>query len=215
MSQHTFWIKRAQQSTDTQEDRLRLNLHPNREEILECRGRIQREYPIYLPDSHSYTKKLVQQEHMRTLHGGVLLTMTSIRKSHWIPRLRRLSKRTVRECNGCKRFQARAVANPPPGNLPVDRTQGTHPFQVIGVDYAGPLHYRKRGKVEGKAYIAIICLFVESYIVPGRDDFPRNPRVPLKLKKVHRKEGKAAEDIFRQWIDICWCDELVEEGDGR
>ena len=29
MSQHSFWIKRAQQSSDNEEDRLRLNLQPN------------------------------------------------------------------------------------------------------------------------------------------------------------------------------------------
>ena len=41
------------------------------------------------------------------------------------------------------------------GNLPSDRTQGSSPFQVVGVDYAGPIKYRKRGKVEGKAYIVL------------------------------------------------------------
>ena len=36
-------------------------------------------YPIYLPDKHLYTQKLVHHEHLRTLHGGVELTMTSVR----------------------------------------------------------------------------------------------------------------------------------------
>ncbi|XP_028419006.1 uncharacterized protein LOC114544621 [Dendronephthya gigantea] len=155
MAQHEFWIKRAQQSSDNEEDRLRLNVQPNEQGILQCRGRVQGEYPIYLPDTHPYTKKLVQREHLRTLHGGVQLTMTSVRKDYWVPRLRRLVKGTVKECHGCRRFRARAVADPPPGNLPEDRTQGTYPFQVIGVDYAGPIRYKKRAKVEGKAYIAV------------------------------------------------------------
>ena len=37
----------------------------------------------------------------------------------------------------------------------MDRTQGSRPFQVIGVDYAGPIKYEKRGKVAGKAYIVL------------------------------------------------------------
>ena len=80
--------------------------------------------------------------------------MTSVRSRHWVPRLRKLAKRTIRACHGCERFEAKAAANPPPGYLPVDRTQGSRPFQVIGVDYAGPIKHKKRGKVESKAYIA-------------------------------------------------------------
>ena len=148
-------MKRAQKSCDLQDDYLRLNLQPNQRGILECRGRIQGMYPTYLPDKHLYTQKLVHHEHLRTLHGGVGLTMTSVRSLHWVPRLRKLAKQTIRACHGCKRFQARAAANPPPGNLPVDRTQGSRPFQVIGVDYAGPIKYKKCGKVEGKAYIVL------------------------------------------------------------
>ena len=36
-----------------------------------------------------------------------------------------------------------------------DRKVGQTPFQVIGVDFAGPLRYRKRPKTEGKAYILL------------------------------------------------------------
>ena len=45
------------------------------------------------------------------------------------------------QCYGCKRFQLSAFANPLPGNLPIDRTEGTSPFQVVGVDYTGPIKY--------------------------------------------------------------------------
>ena len=112
-------------------------------------------YPICLPDKHLYTQKLVHHEHLRTLHGGVGLTMMSVRSRHWVPRLRKLAKRTIRPCHGCKRFQVKAAANPPPGNLLVDQTQGSRPFQVIGVDYEGPIKYKKRGKVESKAYMVL------------------------------------------------------------
>ena len=139
-------MKRAQKSCDLQDDYLRLNLQPNQKGILGCRGRIQRMYPIYLPDKHLHTQRLVHHEHLRTLHGGVGLKMTSVRSRHWVPRPRKLAKQTICACHGCKRFQAKAAANPPPGNLPVDRTQGSRPFQVIGVDYAGPIKYKKRGK---------------------------------------------------------------------
>ena len=52
--QKFWWIKRAQLDAQTrdhfEEDKLQLNLQPNDQLILECRGRIQGEYPTYLPD---------------------------------------------------------------------------------------------------------------------------------------------------------------------
>lgn len=151
-----FWVKRAQQqssqgSDQFERDRLQLNLQPNNEGILECRGRIQGQYPIYLPDSHSFTKKLITEAHLKTLHGGIGLTMTEVRQQYWVPRLRRLANKTIKSCKGCSRFQAKAFATPPPGKLPTDRTEGSEAFEIVGVDFAGPIKYRKKKNQEGKA----------------------------------------------------------------
>ena len=95
--QRDWWVKRAQKMCQTkdefQEDKLQLNLQPNGQGILECRGRIQGECSIYLPDSHPFTYKLVQQAHLTTMHGGSPLTMAKVREAYWVPRLRRLVKR--------------------------------------------------------------------------------------------------------------------------
>ena len=39
--------------------------------------------------------------------------------------------------------------------LPNDRTEGNTPFQVVGVDYAGPLKIRVKQTREGKAYVIL------------------------------------------------------------
>ena len=66
--QELWWIKRAQSSAhqqpNFQADKLQLNLQPNDKQVLECRGRIIGEYPIYLPDDHTFTAKLVFQAHL-------------------------------------------------------------------------------------------------------------------------------------------------------
>ena len=71
--QRHFWERRTQREGEKrkqyQEDRLPLNLQPNEDGLLECRGRIQGNYPIYLPDTSTFTRKLVQQAHEETLHG--------------------------------------------------------------------------------------------------------------------------------------------------
>ena len=158
-AQRHFWERRTQSEGEMrekyEEDRLQLNLQPNEDGLLECRGRIQGHYPIYLPDNVTYTEKFVQWAHESTLHGGVGLTMAKVREKHWVPRLRRLAKSLIKKCPKCKRFQVTALASPPPGLLPKDRTEGDTPFQVVGVDFAGPIKIRVSQKREGKAYVVV------------------------------------------------------------
>ena len=154
-----WWVKRAQESVQYTEvfamDRMQLNLQPNDEGVLECRGRIQKQYPIYLPDCHEFIAKVVSEAHLKTMHGGIRATMTQVRERYWVPRLRRLARKVTKSCNGCYRFQAKAFAAPPPGKLPTDRTEGSEVFEVVGVDIAGPLKYRKSKSQEGKAYLFV------------------------------------------------------------
>ena len=88
------------------------------------------------------------------LDGKVLYRESCIEKFS-IPRLRKLTKRVMRKCSGCKHFQAMAFANPPPAPLTRERTEGTTPFNVIGVDFAGPVKYRDKHKEEHKAYVVL------------------------------------------------------------
>ena len=157
--QQLWWIRRAQKDTQGdphfETDQIQLNLQPNDDQVLECRGRIVGEFPIYLPDAHPFTAKVVFQAHLSTIHGGIGITMAKVREMFWVPRLRRLTKKIRKGCNGCKRFQVKAYQVPPPGNLPTTRTRGNTPYQVIGVDFAGPIRYSVTRKKEAKAYLAL------------------------------------------------------------
>ena len=154
-----WWIRRVQnldskkpQFTQTKNA---LNLIPNSDGILECRGRIQGMYPVYLPADSTFTRKLVQRIHSETLHGGVSLTMAAVREKYWIPKLRRLVKSVRSTCWGCKRFTAPPLTTPPPGPMPSDRTLGGAAFEVIGTDFAGPIFYKLNPRRQGKAYLVI------------------------------------------------------------
>ena len=154
-----FWGKRVQVRATAdgryKDDLLQLNLQPNCDGVLECRGRVQGHYPIYLPDGQRYTEKLVAQAHLATLRGGVGSTMAKVREYYWVPRLRRLTKKIVKSCHGCRRLRVQAYTSPSPGNLLRNRTEGQTPFQVIGVDFAGPLRYQKKPKTQGKTHILL------------------------------------------------------------
>jgi hypothetical protein len=157
--QLSWWIKRAQgDASDNNEigkDEVKLNLQRNESGLLECRGRIEGEYPIYIPQNHPFAHKLVERAHLSTLHGGVGMTMAKIRENYWIPKLRRLVKRVRTRCWGCKRFRALSYEKPPPGKLPSTRTKGTTPFEVVGVDFAGPIRYKTKGKTFRKSYLVL------------------------------------------------------------
>ncbi len=84
-------------------------------------------------------EKVVQDAQEMTLHRGVGLTMALVHQKFWMPHLHQLARSTVTHCYVCKRFHTAAFHKPPPGNLPVERTEGSSLFQVIGVDYAGPI----------------------------------------------------------------------------
>ena len=157
--QQLWWTQRVQKEAKGnphfQTDQIQLNLQSNDEQVLECRGRIVGEYPIYLPESHPFTAKVVFQAHLSTIHGGIGLTMTKVRELYWVPCLRHLTRKIVKRCYGCKRFHVKAFQVPPSGKLPTTRTKGTTPYQVVGVDFAGPIRHSPKSKKKAKAYLAL------------------------------------------------------------
>ena len=79
--------------------------------------------------------------------------MARVRERYWVPKLRRMVKKTRSDCFGCVKFRSQAYQKPPPGNLPATRTEGSEPFQVLGVDFAGPIRYQSKTRAQKKAYL--------------------------------------------------------------
>ena len=120
-----LWIQQVQANhelTDFTQDKQKLNLQKNHQDVYICMGIVEGDYPFYLPTNNIFSEKLIEHSHKRTLHGGVGFTMADVRQHYWIPRLRQMTKVVIRRCNGCKRFHAIAFARPKMGNLPTDRT---------------------------------------------------------------------------------------------
>ena len=153
------WVKKVQTDAQTavgfEQQKEKLNLTEDERGILRCYGRIEGDYPIYLPDSDPFTRKLIMHEHMQTLHGGVNSTMARIRNQWWIPKLRRLVKSIIHGCPGCKKYRAIPLQAPAQANLPEFRTTPGKPFQVTGVDFAGPILYRRKKKMQSKCYVVL------------------------------------------------------------
>ena len=95
-------------------------------------------FPILLSSTHHYTGLVVQDCHVKVMHGG--------RKGrYWFIKGRQYNWRVLQNCIICKRFPSKPyVAPPPPPLLPVHVQEAPH-FANVGIDFAGPL-YIKDGK---------------------------------------------------------------------
>ena len=158
----TYWVRRVQKA-----DQARLQLpgwklvEDEDARVLKCEGRPKGYRPTYLPGGPR-ADKLVAHVHNQIMHLGVASTMASERKSWWILKLRARVKKTIKRCNVCKVFSTSLYEAPPTSALLEYRTEGSRPFEVTGVDFAGP--YRV-GKEELGKYSIIIFTCASSRAV--------------------------------------------------
>ena len=136
--------------------------------LLRVRGRIQQsllsydeKFPLILARGHPLTLTLIGHAHEKTLHGGVQLTLFTLRKRYWVLNGRQVVKNCIHRCLYCQRYRA-TPAYQLMGNLPRPRLIPSRPFTSSGVDCAGPYLIRRspgRGSISYKGYIVIfICL---------------------------------------------------------
>nr|XP_012232072.1 PREDICTED: uncharacterized protein LOC105677797 [Linepithema humile] len=111
------------------------------------------------PPTSWLTQLLVASCHLRSLHGGVQLTMGLFRLRFWVPRGRAVVKQALHRCITCTRWRA-ATPQPPMGNLPQGRVTPARPFLRTGLDYAGPILVQTSKGRGHKAYKAFIAVFV-------------------------------------------------------
>ena len=125
----------------------------------------------------------------------------------WIPRLRRLhvtKKVNHIWCFGCKRFQAAAFQNPPPGNLPVEHTTSPVPFQVVCLDNSSPISNKASSKRETRK--ACILLFAEVFIKSLEQYIARRGRP----QKVYSGDGRTFMTAAR-WLWGIMMDERMHD----
>ncbi|XP_063363671.1 uncharacterized protein LOC134652418 [Cydia amplana] len=148
------------------------SLNPYLEEgLLRVGGRLrlaninnEEKHPLILGNRNNLTPLIIADAHLKTLHGGITLTMSYLRSRFWIIKSKNLVRAHVNKCLVC----VRQNAAPKPqlmGDLPRERVTPARPFLHSGVDFAGPfttLMSKGRGAKTTKTYVAIfICLSVK------------------------------------------------------
>ncbi|GBM65291.1 hypothetical protein AVEN_15374-1 [Araneus ventricosus] len=69
-----------------------------------------------------------------------------LRERYWIIRARKAIKNVLYNCIICKRFKAKSMSSELTP-LPPDRVTDCAPFEIVGIDLAGPLFLKNEGKV--------------------------------------------------------------------
>ncbi|XP_070524007.1 uncharacterized protein [Cardiocondyla obscurior] len=146
----------------------KLNPFVDKNEILRVGGRLQhssinynQKHPIILSKDSYFAKLVIDKCHRMTLHGGVQLTLATIRQRYWILGGRQIVKSFIHKCAKCIRWKGTACF-PLMGSLPHARTSPLPPFFNTGLDYAGPIMMRTskgRGQRAYKGFIAIFVCF--------------------------------------------------------
>lgn len=96
-------------------------------------------HPALLPANHPFTRLVAEYHHLMLLHGGGLHLLATIRQEFWPVNGRRLVRSIVRNCFRCARLNPEPVQQQI-GQLPAQRVVPGRPFEVTGVDYAGPVY---------------------------------------------------------------------------
>ena len=114
-------------------------------------------HPIILPKEGSFTELIVDEAHRQTLHGGVQLTLATLRQRYWLLQGRQKVKAHIHRCLTCVRWRS-TPGQQLMADLPAARVNPGRPFLHVGLDYAGPyllLASRGRGQRTHKGYIAV------------------------------------------------------------
>ncbi|GBM08755.1 hypothetical protein AVEN_149072-1 [Araneus ventricosus] len=103
-------------------------------------------YPILLPEKCEFTKLLIRTVHRKNCHAGIHMMQCLLRERYWIIRARKAIKNVLYNCVICKRFNVKSMSSEPTP-LPPDRVTDCAPFEIVGIDLAGPLFLKNEGKV--------------------------------------------------------------------
>ena len=99
--------------------------------------------PILLPSKHVFVKLLITRAHQQVKHGGVNVTLSTLREQYWILKGRQVIKGILCKCVICKKLEGRPYDLPPSPDLPTCRVSDDPLFAHTGMDFAGLLYIKE------------------------------------------------------------------------
>ncbi|XP_061719305.1 uncharacterized protein LOC133526629 [Cydia pomonella] len=146
----------------------KLNPFVDSEGLMRVGGRLRngpfnfdKKHPAILPKGHFITVTYFNSVHIILLHAGPQAMLAYVKTTYWPIGGRTQARSTYHKCVLCTRMRGATIA-PLMGNLPSPRVTPGFPFEVVGVDYAGPIlaaSRKGRGSQTIKVYIVIFVCF--------------------------------------------------------
>ncbi|XP_064467434.1 uncharacterized protein LOC135378344 [Ornithodoros turicata] len=149
-------------------------------------------HPIILDKRHRLSYLIVNSAHRRTQHGGVQATMNDVRERWWVTQARQLTKSVLSRCGTCRRFRAQAATSPT-APLPLDRVHQGHPFETVGIDFAGPLYVSSKKNSERR----VIHLCDVKGIALGTSVGPHRRLLPASYAPFYRSSRDPIHYLLR------------------
>ena len=120
--------------------------YDEKDKLIKMGGRIEfsnlseeEKHPVILPSKSYIVKLIVEDTHRRQLHAGINQTLISLRDKYWIVRARQVVRSVVKSCFICRKLNpVRLQVQTSP--LPRDRITQSTPFEVVGIDFTGPVY---------------------------------------------------------------------------
>ncbi|XP_070522380.1 uncharacterized protein [Cardiocondyla obscurior] len=180
---------------------VRLTPFLDKDGFLRVGGRIQNapvdtetKHPLILPKISPLTTLIIDDAHVKTLHGGTQLTLSYIRSKYWILSGRVPVRSHILRCIRCARYRGQR-AQQLMGRLPVDRVTPSRPFLNTGLDYAGPFSlktWRGRAARSYKGYLAIfVCLSTSAVHIEIVTDYTKEAFIAA-FKRFSGRRGISA-----------------------
>jgi len=168
-TQHTIYsdeVARLNKGVRTSKDLRGLDLFVDPSGIVRVGGRLTNanipyahKHPALLPSSHLLTKLIIDYHHIRLKHPGAHTLQSHLQQEYWIQSARRTIRSRLRLCISCFKTRPRGI-EPKMAALPKYRVQQIKPFEISGVDYAGPVVVKRSHGRSSASLSAYICLFV-------------------------------------------------------
>ncbi|KIH46327.1 hypothetical protein ANCDUO_23622 [Ancylostoma duodenale] len=112
--------------------------------------------PVLLVPSHPLTKLVVLQAHTSLYHQGVYGTIAHLRTRYLIPSIHSNVSKFLRTCVTCSEVNDCTFGYPDMPTTSAERVTTLRPFQKVGLDHLGPIHYRDTGNSKSKVWICFI-----------------------------------------------------------
>ena len=156
-----YWLRYAQEECYSDElAKLRAGLSVKRDSqivqlspyldaetgLIRMKGRIQHsalseeeKHPIILPHKSHIVRLLIEEVHRTQMHAGINQTLVTLRDKYWVTHARSMVRSIVKSCLVCRMHMPQRLTAPF-APLPADRITEAKPFEVIGIDFTGPVY---------------------------------------------------------------------------